>query len=147
MHSIASIKFFMKASDPKILIVDDTSNWRVTLETLLKSYGYAVTVAANVLEANAALERGPYHAAILDVRLDDFDDDNREGLSIVLFAAHLKFPYMSFIVISSYYNEAEVKSFVPPDVKLVYFDKNNFPIDRLLNTLQGLLPEISAKMP
>jgi len=137
----------MKAADPKILIVDDTSNWRVTLETLLKSYGYAVTVAANVLEASAALERGPYHTAILDVRLDDFDDDNREGLSTVLLAAHRKFPGMSFIVISSYYNEAEVRSYVPADVKLVYFDKNNFPIDRLLNTLQELRQEMPAPRP
>lgn len=137
----------MKTLEPKILIVDDTSNWRTTLETLLKSYGYAVTVAANVLEASAALERGPYHAAILDVRLDDFDDDNREGLSTVLLAAHRKFPRLRFIVISSYYNEAEVRSFVPPGVKLVYFDKNNFPIDRLLGTLQELMQEISVKTP
>lgn len=129
----------MNVNVPKILIVDDTSNWRVTLETLLKSYGYTVTVAANVLEASAALERGPYHAAILDVRLDDFDDDNREGLSTVLVSAHRKFPWMGFIVISSYYNEAEVRSFAPPDVRLFYFDKNNFPIDRLLITLQELV--------
>lgn len=137
----------MKASNPKILIVDDTSNWRVTLETLLKSYGYDVTVAANVLEASAALEQGPFHAAILDVRLDDFDDDNREGLSTVLLAAHRKFPYLRFIVISSYYNETEVRNFVPPDVKLFYFDKNNFPIDRLLNTLQELIQEKPTQLP
>lgn len=137
----------MKTSSPRILIVDDTSNWRVTLETLLKSYGYAVTVAANVLEASAALESGPYHAAILDVRLDDFDDDNREGLSTVLLAAHRQFPRMSFIVISSYYNEAEVRSFVPPEVKVFYFDKNNFPIGRLLRTLKQMTQEKSAKTP
>lgn len=137
----------MKGFEPKVLIVDDTSNWRITLETLLKSYGYAVTVAANVFEASAALERGPYHAAILDVRLDDFDDDNREGLSTVLLAAHRQFPHLRFIVISSYYNESEVRSFVPPDVQLVYFDKNNFPIDRLLSTLQELVQEISVKRP
>lgn len=137
----------METDNPKVLIVDDASNWRVTLETLLKSNGYTVTVAANVLEAAAALEHGPYYVAILDVRLDDFDDENREGLSTVLQAAHRKFPKMSFIVISSYYNETEVRSSVSSDVKLVYFDKSNFPIDRLLNTLQELLPRITATMP
>ncbi|MDZ7360446.1 MAG: response regulator [candidate division KSB1 bacterium] len=129
----------MEASKPKILIVDDRSNWRTTLETLLKSYGYAVTVAANVLEASEALEQGPYNTAILDVRLDDFDDENREGLSTVLLSAHLKYPRMSFIVISSYYSEAEVRDFAPPDVRLFYFDKNNFPIDKMLNTLEQLV--------
>jgi len=128
----------MEVANPKILIVDDRPNWRTTLETLLKSYGYAVTVAANIFEALEALEQGPYHAAILDVRLDDFDDDNREGLSTVLISAHHKYPQMSFIVISSYYSEAEVRGFVPPDVKLFYFHKNSFPVDKLLNTLSQL---------
>lgn len=137
----------MNGDASKILIVDDASNWRVTLETLLKSYGYTVTVAANVLEASAALELGPYRAAILDVRLDDFDDDNREGLSTVLLSAHRLYPRMSFIVISSYYNETEVRNFVPPEVRLFYFDKNNFPIDRLLHTLQELVKETSLQMP
>jgi len=129
----------MEVTKPKILIVDDRSNWRTTLETLLKSYGYAVTAAANVLEASEALEQGPYNTAILDVRLDDFDDDNREGLSTVLISAHHKYPQMSFIVISSYYSEADVRDFAPPDARLFYFDKNNFPIDKLLNTLKQLV--------
>jgi hypothetical protein len=71
--------------------------------------------------------------------LDDFDDDNREGLSTVLLSAHLKYPQMSFIVISSYYSEAEVRDFAPPAARLFYFDKNNFPIDKLLNRLEQLV--------
>ncbi len=124
---------------PKILIVEDASNWRTTLETLLKSNGYVVTVASNVLEANAALQGGPYAAAILDVRLDPFDDEDRAGLSNVLAAAHQKYPHIGFIVISSYYNEAEVRSFVPNDVTLFFFDKNKFHIDLLFNTLDQLV--------
>jgi CheY-like chemotaxis protein len=129
----------MKAATPQILIVDDASNWRTTLETLLKSYGYRVTVAANVLEASEALRHGPYTAAILDVRLDAFDDDNHEGVSMVLAAAYQQYPQMNFIVISSYYSEDEVRNFAPSDARLTYFDKNNFPIDQLLNTLQQLV--------
>jgi DNA-binding NtrC family response regulator len=131
----------MEATKPRILIVDDASNWRTTLETLLKSYGYAVTVAATVLEASEALRGGPYAAAILDVRLDAFDDDNHEGVATVLATAHHQFPKMSFIVISSYYNEADVRSFAPRDAKLFYFDKNNFSIDQLLMILHRLVEE------
>lgn len=129
----------MEALAPRILIVDDASNWRTALETLLKSYGYTVTVAASVLEAAEALRRGPYAAAILDVRLDAFDDDNHEGVSTVLAAAHQQYPQMSFIVISSYFSEMDVRGFAPREAKLFYFDKNNFSIDKLLNTLRALV--------
>jgi len=129
----------MEKTSSKILIVDDAPNWRTTLETLLKSYGYTVTVAASVLDASEAFRSGPFAVAILDVRLDAFDDSNHEGVSTVLAAAHQKFPQMSFIVISSYYNEADVRSFAPPDANLFYFDKNNFLIDKLLDTLQQLV--------
>ncbi len=129
----------MEATKPHILIVDDASNWRTALETLLKSYGYKVTVAANVLEAAEVLQRGPYAAAILDVRLDAFDDDNHEGVSTVLAAAHQRYPQMGFIVISSYFNEMDVRGFAPREAKLFYFDKNNFSIDKLLNTLHALV--------
>jgi DNA-binding NtrC family response regulator len=100
-----------------------------------------VIVAANVLEASEALRRGPFAAAILDVRLDAFDDDNHEGVSMVLTAAHQKYPWMSFIVISSYFSEADVRNFAPPDARIFYFDKNNLPIDKLLTTLQQLVHE------
>lgn len=126
----------------KVLIVDDAANWRTTLETLLQSDGYAVTVAANVLEASEALRFGLYAAAILDVRLDAFDDDNHEGVSSVLALAHQKYPRMYFIVISSYYSEADVKSFVPPTAKVFYFDKNKFSIDQLFKTLHQITHEV-----
>lgn len=129
----------MEALPPHILIVDDASNWRTTLETLLKSYGYQVTTAASVLEASEVVQHGSYAAAILDVRLDAFDDDNYEGVSTVLATAHQRYPQMSFIVISSYFSETDVRGFAPREAKLFYFDKNNFSIDRLLNTLHELV--------
>lgn len=131
----------MEGAQPKILIVDDASNWRTTLETLLKSCGYAVTVASSVLDASDALQHGPYTTAILDVRLDSFDDQNHEGVSTILAAAHRQFPKMSFIVISSYYNETEVRDFITPNVKLFFFDKTNFQVDALLKTLEQIARE------
>jgi DNA-binding NtrC family response regulator len=129
----------MDVMKPAILVVDDASNWRITLETLLKSYGYQITVAANVIEASEALSHGPFTAAILDVRLDAFDDTNHEGVSTVLASAHKKFPQMSFIILSSYFNETDVRNFAPRDTELYYFDKNNLSIDQLLNTLHLLV--------
>jgi len=129
----------MDAMKPNILVVDDASNWRITVETLLKSYGYQVTVAANVIEASEALNHGPFAAAILDVRLDAFDDNNHEGVSMILASAHQSYPQMSFIILSSYFSEAEVRSFAPRDAELYYFDKNNLSVELLLNTLNLLV--------
>lgn len=126
---------------PQILIVDDAANWRSTLATLLKSAGYGVTVAANVLEASEALQRGPYAVAILDVRLDAFDDDNHEGLSSVLTLAQRKYPQMDFIVISSYYSEVEVKNFSSHTAQVFYLDKNKFSIEHLFKTLRQITCE------
>lgn len=53
----------MDSDKPRILIVEDASNWRTTLETLLTSLGCKVIVAANVLEAASALQQGPFAAA------------------------------------------------------------------------------------
>jgi len=126
----------MKPSNRKLLIVDDASNWRTTLLTLLKPHGFEVTIASNVMEAFHALQADSFFAAILDVRLDDMDDSNHEGISTVLVGALGNNPDMSFIVLSSYYNEAEVKSQVPEGVNLMYFDKNNFRTDDLIKTLE-----------
>ena len=129
----------MDASKPNILIVDDASNWRITLETLLNSYGFRATVAANVIEASAALTQGPFAAAILDVRLDAFDETNHEGVSMILTAVYKMYPKIGFIILSSYYSEADVKSFAPHDAELYYFEKNNLSIDKLLSTLRHLV--------
>lgn len=128
----------METTNRNILVVDDMSNWRVTLETLLKSYGFKVTMASNAFEAFRALEDSSFAAAILDVRLDDMDDSNHEGISTVLSGIHRERPHMGFVVISSYYSEAEVRCMVPDDVSVIYFDKNNFRIDELLMALEQL---------
>lgn len=125
----------MEAANRKILIVDDASNWRTTLETLLKPYGFMVTVASNAVEAFHAMHEGPYAAAILDARLDDMDDSDHEGISTVLAGIHREDPQMGFVVISSYYNEADVRNMVPSGVNVVYFDKNNFRSEALVSAL------------
>jgi two-component system response regulator HydG len=128
----------MKQAKRNVLIVDDASNWRSTLETVLTPYGFEVTMASNAVEAFHALSQRPFDAAILDVRLDSLDDTNDEGISTVLAGAHQRDPQLGFVVISSYYNENEVRSMVPPGATIVYFDKNNFRIDELINALEQL---------
>jgi CheY-like chemotaxis protein len=68
---------------PRILIVDDKSDWRDTLSGLLFDERYTVYTAADSDQALALLEQKRPHVAVLDVRLQDSDVTNREGLTLM----------------------------------------------------------------
>jgi len=56
-----------------ILIVDDSNSVRNMVESALRFKGYAVTGAADGLEALDALERIPFHLVILDINMPRMD--------------------------------------------------------------------------
>jgi DNA-binding NtrC family response regulator len=53
----------------RILIVDDEVDLRILLSEVLETAGYDVTTACDGLEAVAALERGAFDAALLDIQM------------------------------------------------------------------------------
>lgn len=67
----------------KILVVDDLPDWRRTLSGLLMDQGYDVQVASSVDNALVVLEKALFHVAILDVRLDETNENNRDGLLLM----------------------------------------------------------------
>ena len=67
----------------KVLVVDDLPDWRVTLSGLLIDQGYDVQVASSLDDAMELLESESFRVAILDVRLDETDEDNRDGLFLM----------------------------------------------------------------
>jgi CheY-like chemotaxis protein len=67
----------------RILVVDDLPDWRVTLSGILLDEGYEVRAAGSRQEALRMLESERFHLAVLDVRLDESDEDNREGLELM----------------------------------------------------------------
>jgi CheY-like chemotaxis protein len=70
-------------SQGRILVVDDLPDWRATLSGILLDEGYEVCAAGDRQEALRLLEAERFHLAILDVRLDESDEDNREGLELM----------------------------------------------------------------
>jgi len=54
----------------RVLIVDDEPVWREILQTNLAREGYTTCIAEDYQQAEAALEKGVFHLAIIDVRLD-----------------------------------------------------------------------------
>lgn len=56
-----------------VLVVEDDSNLRLTLEDNLEEQGYRVRTAATVKEAEAALAKEPFDVVVLDLMLPDGD--------------------------------------------------------------------------
>lgn len=63
-----------------ILVVDDLEDWRLTLRGILVDEGYSVKLAASKGEALEILSGAEIPLAILDMRLDESDEGNQDGL-------------------------------------------------------------------
>jgi len=85
----------------KVLIVDDLPDWRVTLSGLLIDQGYDVQVASSLDDAMNLLESESFHVAILDVRLDESDEDNRDGL-VLMRRIKERWPSVEVIILTGY---------------------------------------------
>lgn len=66
----------------KVLVIDDLPDWREMIGGLLLDAGYDVQVAADADEAMWLLRQQPYHVAVVDLRLDERDENNKEGLAL-----------------------------------------------------------------
>jgi DNA-binding NtrC family response regulator len=85
-----------------VLVVDDQPNWREVFSSLLEDE-YEVTCARSYEEAvHIALRRKtPFALAIIDVRLDDTDSQNEEGLRLFSKLKELS-PLTSFMIVTGY---------------------------------------------
>ena len=85
----------------KVLIVDDLPDWRATLSGLLGDQGFDVQVASSIDSALRILENEKVHVAVLDVRLDESDEDNRDGL-ILMRRIKERWPSVEVIILTGY---------------------------------------------
>lgn len=85
-----------------VLVVDDQDNWRNLLADILLDE-YAVTVVADYDSAFKALTyQSPlFHVAIVDIRLDDTDPNNEQGLAFVRALKSLEEP-INVIMLTGY---------------------------------------------
>jgi len=98
----------------RILVVDDLPDVRTTLSGLLSDEGYDVHSAASRVEALQALNAERFHVAVLDVRLDETDEDNREGL-LLMHEIREKDPTVAVIILTGYANVKMVRDALQPD--------------------------------
>jgi len=87
----------------KILIIDDQTFYLTSLEVALKKI-FSVDTATNYSDAIKKLEEisgDEFDAALIDIRLDQNDDENIDGLKILEWIKMNK-PQISAFVMSAY---------------------------------------------
>jgi len=67
----------------RILVVDDTQQWRTALGSILRAAGYEVDTASGLEEARGFLKARPYHLLVLDIRMKENDPANIEGMDFL----------------------------------------------------------------
>ena len=65
----------------RALVVEDNPGWQEILSELLGDLGLAVDVAGDSTRAAAAIARGGYRLAVVDLSLRADDEGNQEGLA------------------------------------------------------------------
>lgn len=85
----------------RILVVDDLPDVRATLSGLLSDIGYDVRSASSRDEALQMLDTERFHVAVLDVRLDESDEDNQDGLLLMHDIRH-RWPSTVAIILTGY---------------------------------------------
>ena len=66
-----------------ILVVDDSPSWCAIYQEALGDAAYSVRVAANLTQALDCLNQQFFHVAIVDIRLDNDDRDNVQGIEVL----------------------------------------------------------------
>lgn|GEM_PF-1944668 len=67
-----------------LLIVEDDGEWRdIYLRNARPQHDGTVKAAENLAEATRAIEEMAFAAAIVDIRLDEGDDENTDGLKVL----------------------------------------------------------------
>ncbi len=67
----------------RALIVEDSEEWRSGLTLVAKKGGFEATTAADLEEARQRLADDFFHLLLLDIRLEDNDPDNNDGMTLL----------------------------------------------------------------
>ena len=106
----------MTNTHPKILVVDDLSDWRKTLKGVLADAEYDVQVADSSASALKLLEINRFDLAVLDMRLDETDEDNTEGLDLAV-EIRRRWPTVKAIIITGYGTPDTMRQALEPDIR------------------------------
>lgn len=131
----------MANSSPKLLVVDDLVDWQRTISGVLQDKGYHVSSAGSMKDAISLLEHDEYDLALLDLRLDEADEGNEDGL-ILAKTIRDRWPKVRILIVTGYGSTDVLQRSMEPDIRgkrLVedYLEKGN--TDKLVETVKRVL--------
>ena len=97
---------------PKVLVVDDLEDWQLTIKGMLKKLGCDVELAGSLVEAREVLNKGKIDLAVLDMRLDERDENNTEGLNLAE-EIQTNWPTTKVIIATGYSNPEALQRALP----------------------------------
>jgi CheY-like chemotaxis protein len=131
----------MAKSPFKLLVVDDLEDWRKTISGVLEDEEYDVSVAGSATDAISLLGKSKYDLALLDLRLDESDEENVEGLSL---AKNIRehWPEVKIVIVTGYGTPEVLQKSMEPDVQGNSLVDDFLPktdTDKLIETVQRIL--------
>jgi DNA-binding NtrC family response regulator len=130
------------ASD--ILIVDDLPNWRRQLVAILSNRGYAVEAVGSSKEAKQAMASSQYKLAVIDIRLEDANESNVEGLEL-LEAIDATASEIKVIVMTGYWTASEEQRARQSPRFIDFINKEEFDVRRFLETVKAVISMDTAQ--
>jgi DNA-binding NtrC family response regulator len=122
----------------RVLVVDDRLDWRKTLSGLLSDEGYDLRLASTLPDALHIARAEHLDAAVLDVRLDEADETNREGLSLMWQLREID-PAMVIVIVTGHADVTMLQEALQPDsqgISPAYSVLHKAEIDRLPECLE-----------
>jgi len=105
----------MENSATKLLVVDDIVDWQKTLKGVLEDHGYDVAVAGSMDDAISLLDQRPFDLALLDMRLDEADEGNEDGLKLAE-TIRDRWPQVRIVIVTGYGTPESLSRSLVPDI-------------------------------
>ena len=125
-----------------ILVVEDNPDWRLTLKGILSEAGFGVDSVSSKDEALSSLLAKNYDVALLDIRLDDSDESNDDGL-LLAEEINRRWPKIKVFIATGFANQEFLKRAMEPKMprgeKLVVDFINKSNIDDLVKIINKTL--------
>lgn len=103
----------MAENPRRIIVVDDIRDWRTTVRGLLSDEGYQVETAKSSEDALRLLQVSHFDLAILDIRLDEVDEENTEGVDLATQIRHM-WPSIGIVMLTGYPSQKTVEATLQP---------------------------------
>lgn len=131
----------MERIKSNLLVVDDIRDWRITIRGILQDLGYDVAVAGSIDEALLYLETNDCELAISDLRLDETEENNVDGLRLAEIIK-ARWANMKVVIVTGYGSPETVRKALEPNAQGKTLVNDYLPkqdTDILAETIQRVL--------